>query len=115
MFIHMCRNASTVALRSEMCIRIQAERHSVETQTVPGASKATWNESFTLHIYDEQSPITVSIVVNGHVMGSNSFSVFRSYIVGKPSKMWFPTPGELMPHAEVSMVIELLPPPPQPK
>jgi hypothetical protein len=29
--------------------------------------------------------------------------------------MWFPTPGELMPHAEVSMVIELLPPPPQPK
>lgn len=104
----MVRGAPPPLTRTELSLRISVERHAMETALVPGATKVTWNETFSFHIYDEQSHITMVLIQDGEQIGQGSFSVFR-YPIGKPSRMWFPIPGPLIPHAEVNIVVEMLP------
>lgn len=106
--VNMVRGALPAVVRTEMSLRICVERHSSETTRMPGGAKVTWNEWFSFHVYNEQSPITMFLVQDSEVIGQGSFSVFR-YPVGKPSKMWFPVPGQLIPHAEVNITVEVLP------
>lgn len=106
--VHMARGAPPPLTRTEMSLRISVERHTAETSPVPGATKVTWNETFFFHIYDEQSHITMMLLQDGEPVGQGSFSVFR-FPVGKPSRMWFPIPGAGIPHAEVNIVVEMLP------
>jgi hypothetical protein len=106
--VNMVRGAPPPLTRTEMSLRISVERHTAETSLVPGATKITWNETFLFHTYDEQSHITMSLLQDGETVGQGSFSVFR-YPMGKPSRMWFPIPGPGTPHAEVNIVVEMLP------
>lgn len=106
--VHMARGAPPPLTRTEMSLRISVERHTAETSLLPGATKLAWNETFFFHIYDEQSHITMMLLQDGESIGQGSFSVFR-YPIGKPSRMWFPIPGPGIPHAEVNIIVEMLP------
>ena len=109
--VHSCRGITTDA-RPAISIKIAVERHTVQTSLWITASRPVWNQSFVFQIYDEQSPITVSLLLDGQAVGEGAFSVYR-YPMGKASKMWFPVAGPLMQHSEVSMTVEVLPPPVQ--
>lgn len=106
MTVHSCRGIMTDA-RPAISIRINVERHTVTTTPWLTAARPVWNQAFIFQIYDEQSLINVSLLLDGLAVGEGAFSVYR-YPVGKASKMWFPVSGPTMPHAEVSLTAEVL-------